>query len=120
MKLTADYRNGVVRLRSGEVCFIVDQSANTLTVRTVPKQRFCSLFTVPCDSLDLGIGKFRKSLLLSFQLLQLLTVGGCNLQKGVSLVMSKLISIRARSSMNMEGKGNQGKAAFGSTKLYSS
>ena len=62
MKLTADYGNGVVRLRSGEVCFIVDQSANTLTVRTVPKQRFCSLFTVPCDSLDLGIGKFRKSL----------------------------------------------------------
>lgn len=33
--------------------------------------------------------------------------------------MSKLISIRARSSMNMEGKGNQGKAAFGSPKLYS-
>lgn len=62
-KLVANLRNGVVKLLSGEIGFILEESGDLLNVRVVPRERLQSSFTVPLDSLDLGIGQLRRSIL---------------------------------------------------------
>ena len=63
--LADNYREGSVKLKSGEVCVVTDArySDSKLTVRRIPKGRVSNVFTVPCESMILGICSIRRSLL---------------------------------------------------------
>ena len=63
MKLTANTRDGVVKLKSGKVAFITDICGERITAQIVSKRRLNSIFDILCDSLAVGIGKVRKSTL---------------------------------------------------------
>ena len=64
-KLADNYRDGFVKLKNGDVCVVTDAcySDSKLTVRRIPKGRVSNLFTVPCESIALGICSIRRSLL---------------------------------------------------------
>ena len=64
-KLADNYCNGSVKLKSGDVCVVTDAcySDSKLTVRRIPKGRVSNVFTVPCESMILGICSIRRSLL---------------------------------------------------------
>ena len=64
-KLADNYRDGFEKLNNRDVCVVTDAcySDSKFTVRRIPKSRVPNVFTVPCESMILGICSIRRSLL---------------------------------------------------------
>lgn len=64
-RYTMTLRDGVFTMKNGDICFISGEThvSDELVVKRISKTRLGSLFTIPCDSRVLGIGRIRNSLL---------------------------------------------------------